>query len=292
MAHTTTTASNKSILGKLIKYDLKYLLKSITLFGTLLIACAILFNLTCYDSRQEIINGINISVPDAPVFIQFLHTVFYNGIFIFIIAMFLNCIIRIWHRYRTNFFGDEAYLIHTLPVKRQTLWLSKFLSIALTVASALLVTIISLFILSLTHNGQLLVDTFGIGTQNLHPIFRLLYGLTILTQLLYIAICGVVGTTLDNRTGRSSARKSIILGLAVYMAGVIIMLGVLLLASLIDPSIHAMIFGTDNATITYNISDYDFITCAIAGAVILYAIFITTLYGINQALLKKGINLD
>lgn len=41
------------MLAKLIKYDLKYLLKSVALFGGLLLICAILFNITGYHEIIE-----------------------------------------------------------------------------------------------------------------------------------------------------------------------------------------------------------------------------------------------
>ena len=34
---------------------------------------------------------------------------------------------RMWVRFRSNFYGDESYLTHTLPIKREVLYTSKIL---------------------------------------------------------------------------------------------------------------------------------------------------------------------
>lgn len=93
------------MLAKLIKYDLKYLLKSVALFGGLLLICAILFNITGYDYLYEIVTSSTASDFTLTILfiLQFLHTIFYNAIFIIVVWLVLNSIMRIWHRYRASF---------------------------------------------------------------------------------------------------------------------------------------------------------------------------------------------
>lgn len=153
------------MLAKLIKYDLKYLLKSVALFGGLLLICAILFNITGYHEIIEPGNDAWLGY-NRPSMIILLHTIFYNAIFVVVIWLILNSIMRIWHRYRTSFFLDESYLTHTLPIKRSTLWIAKFLSTVITLLSVLAAIAFSFAVLSLSPNGKDLIASFGISPTN------------------------------------------------------------------------------------------------------------------------------
>ena len=45
-------------------------------------------------------------------------------------SIVINNLMRLWVRFKNNFYGDESYLTHTLPIDKKTLYLSKtFLSV-------------------------------------------------------------------------------------------------------------------------------------------------------------------
>lgn len=207
------------MLAKLIKYDLKYLLKSVALFGGLLLICAILFNITGYDYLYEIVTSSTASDFTLTILfiLQFLHTIFYNAIFIIVVWLVLNSIMRIWHRYRASFFLDESYLTHTLPIKRSTLWLAKFLSTVITLLSVLAAIAFSFAVLSLSPNGKDLIASFGIFPHKPNPFYIVSYIITFFTQLLCATMCGLLGITLGNRAQNHRLRKSIFFGTAFYI---------------------------------------------------------------------------
>ena len=68
----------------------------------------------------------------------------------FTIAAFANAVInsaiRIWERFRQSFYKDEAYLTHTLPVSKNTLYDSKVLSGLCAILLSLAVVITCFFI--------------------------------------------------------------------------------------------------------------------------------------------------
>ena len=138
----------------LVKYDLKFILKTVLIYAILLLLSAALHNLTSYGytpttmdpSTGQIFGG----EPDASILIQILHTVFYNAVIAMLIALLLNTIIRTWARFKLNFYSDEAYLTHTLPVTRSLLWASKCFSAAIVIVTVIAVTGLACALLNLT----------------------------------------------------------------------------------------------------------------------------------------------
>ncbi len=279
------------MLAKLIKYDLKFILKSVSIYIVILLICAILFNLTAYDSTCEIINDIPVCT-EAPIFLQITHTVFWNAIFAVIIGLFLNAMIRTWARFKVNFYHDEAYLTHTLPVSRQTLWVAKFLS-AVTVTIVVIAAVaLSFLILQLTPSGKNFVQSCGIGVPGADPLYYVVFILTVFTQILYGILCGFTGIIIGNRTKARNNLRALLCGAGVYLLGVLIMLGCFLIWSTFDDGIHAMLFTGMTSQSAMVLSGEGFINKALTGAGIVYTLMITALYFIDQKLLSRGVDVD
>lgn len=279
------------MLGKLIKYDLKFILKSVSVYIVILLLCAIFFNITSYDTSCELVNYMPVC-NEPPAFLAIFHTVFWNAIFAVIIGLFLNAAIRTWARFKINFFNDESYLAHTLPVSRQTLWAAKFLS-AVIVAIIVITAIIASFgILQLTPSGKNLTMSFGFGAPDMPASFYLVYILTILTQLLYGIMCGFTGIIIGNKTGSRSGLRAILCGFAVYLIGVFIMLGGFLIWGTFDDSIHAMLFSGASSQTVSVLTGEGYIEKALIGIGIIYTALIAALYFIDQKLLSRGVDID
>lgn len=278
------------MLGKLIKYDLKFILKTVSIYGIILLCCALLFNITGYDTNCRLVDDMTVC-DEAPILLQIFHTIFWNAIFVVIIGLLLNGVIRVWARFKINCFSDEAYLTHTLPITKKTLWLSKFCSAILTILFMLIVSAISFVILSLSPNGQLLVADFGITTDRPFSYY-IIYLLTIFTQLLFMTVCGMTGIIIANRNGSHRNFHALVWGFIVYTVGVFIMLGCLLLASNFSEAIHAMIFGAGTSATAQEFFTIDFMQNLLIGIGIIYIVMTTTLYFVDQALINKGVNID
>lgn len=279
------------MLAKLIKYDLKFVFKSVIIFIVSLWICAALFNLTDYDATYQVFENTTEVTYSAPAFVRFLHAVFQNGIYVLILATFFNAAARLWIRFNHNLFHDEAYLTHTLPVTRATLWAGKFLSAVITILIVIASTIISLAILSLTTSGELLAATFGFARTNMPPFFYPLLLLTIFTQLLFIIICGFTGITISQKLRSHRGLWSRLCGLGVYLLGAVAILGILLVWSAFDEGMRTVLFDANSSAAAALITQ-DFFVKVLAFAGVAYTAMITVLYFVNQTLLTRGIDID
>lgn len=278
------------MLGKLIKYDLKFILKTVSIYAVILFCCAILFNITAYDITCKIVDDASVC-DEAPLILSILHTIFWNAIFAVIIGLILNGIIRTWARFKLSCFSDEAYLTHTLPIKRNTIWAAKFCSAAITIFIIMIVVAISCIILSFTPSGQNLIASFGI-INDASTSYYAIFLLTVFTQLLFMTLCGMTGITIANHRNSNRNLNALIWGFIVYMIGVFIMFGCLLLASNFSEPVHAMFFGAKTPSAAAELFTQDFLQSLLIGVGVIYIVLITALYVIDRNLLEKGVNLD
>lgn len=280
-----------STLLKLIKYDLKYILKSVLVFACILLFSVIIFNLTCYDYEYQVFEGYNISTPTASVFIQIVHTVAYNAIYTCLLAMVFNCIARIWHRYRANFFHDEAYLTHTLPIERSTLWLAKFLSTIAALACTFIVAALASAVLNLTDDGKNFLISSGL-VPGAETSYYIAYVLTLFVEVLFITLCGMTGLTTGHQFNNHRSLKTVLSGFAYYTFGGLTLLAVIFIYGQFNPDFYALLFGDTTGLAGATLFTQDFITQLLYCIVGTYAVLNLALYGVNYALLRRGINLD
>lgn len=106
------------MLKKLLKYDLKWVFKVVIVFYLLALFFAVL---------TRLFFGINNS------FMMNIVAQICSGTTIsMIVSIIINNIMRLWVRFKNNFYGDESYLTHTLPVeKKHCIFLRFFLQLLL-----------------------------------------------------------------------------------------------------------------------------------------------------------------
>ena len=101
------------MLGKLLKYDLKYMIRNMCIFYILAIFFAILTRILSIIDQSAIINIIGQITQGCMISM--------------IVSVLMNTMLRSWVRFRDSFYKDEAYLTHTLPVTKNDLYNSKFI---------------------------------------------------------------------------------------------------------------------------------------------------------------------
>lgn len=285
------------MLAKLIKYDLKFIYKTLIIFIGLLVISAILLNVTSYDVEYTYENGMQVSgIIYPPVILQILHTIFFNCVIAFSISLILNSLMRIWYRFKNNFYHDEAYLTHTLPIPRNTLWLAKFLSTIIVLFSVILTFAATFALLSLTSGGNRLLSGLGLNslfssTENGQVLYTLLI-LVAFAELLFIALCGMSAVILSHRSSKPSGLRTVLFGFALYLISCLLLLGVIYLWSLFDHDISYLYSSTLGSATATSIFTSSFIIKILLGVTIYYTAAISALYLLDQKLLKKGINLD
>ena len=93
------------MLGKILKYDLKWVYKLIVIFYFLAFIFSVIGR-----AFGEIENSLVFSIVSKISF----------GIAIsMMVSSLINCVMRLWVRFIRNVYKDESYLTHTLPVKKQ-----------------------------------------------------------------------------------------------------------------------------------------------------------------------------
>ena len=98
------------MLGKLLKYDLKDLLKSISVFYILSFIGAVLTRIFCSLTNT--------------IIIEIIKQVCMGFMFSMLASSLINTLMRNWVRFKQTLYGDESYLTHTLPVTKKEIIIS------------------------------------------------------------------------------------------------------------------------------------------------------------------------
>lgn len=264
------------MLSKLLKYDLKANFKFLAIFYIL----ALIF---------AAITRILFAVDDS-LFLIILAYVF-NGATIAMVANFLiNNLMRLWVYFKGNLYGDEGYLMHTLPVPRRNLYLSKFLMGLITLITSTVVVIAVMAIAWLTP------ESFE-GLKNLlspmasmldSTVVKLMLAMVIivLLEIMAMLFSGYTGIILGHRKLTNRVGFSVLFGLICYViTQVIIVVGILILAG-VNPEIGEPLLSSELA-----IPDISVLKPVFILTIVLYVVMIGMNYLISERLFRK-VNLD
>lgn len=263
------------MLTKLLKYDLKWIYKAPIVFYILSIIFAILSRLT---SLVE--NSLLFSIISSIC----------SGVMIgMLVSSLINALMRSWARLVRNFYQDESYLTHTLPIQRKTLYLSKVISGLTTIFTTVLIAILSLFIAYYSkENLDILKNTLNLAatTYNTTVInLLLIISLVFFLEVSFMLLCGYTGIIKGHQKNHNKIVKSIIYGLIYYFTFQILTLLIIFLIGLINPSVMNII----NTTQMINFQAMKIIMYA---GIIIYIIYNTFFYLLSNYFLKQGINVD
>jgi len=210
------------MLRKLLKYDLR---ATLNFFLWLFYGLAILF---------AILTKICFSRADILI-VQILAQIF-NGATISMIAnILINNLMRIWVYFKQNLYGDEGYLMQTLPVLRRDLLKSKYLTGIFSMCVSVLVIIATLLIAYLTPESfEMVRGILGEGT----PISTIIMlAILILLELIAMLVAGMMGIILGYQKLNNRTAWSVLFGFVCYLGmQQVVGIGLAILA-LINPTI-------------------------------------------------------
>ena len=264
------------MLNKLIKYDLKWLLKVILIFHGIGLFFGIIGRLT------ELL-------PDSPFFIFI--SKFCKGVCLsLIITGLVNCIIRSWVRFILNMYKDESYLTHTLPVNKNTHLLSKVLSSIIIVVISVVILLIGLFIMyynketleSLKLSLNILSSNLGISVIGL----LLLLGIVLLTEIIFIILIGYFGIVYGYSHNYKKPLKTFIYGGVSYLVFNVTTVIMLLIGSLFNNNLKAIVLG-GSTQIEFNV-----LVGILWFAFIVYVVYSIIVYLLMNNKFNKGVNID
>ena len=264
------------MLNKLLKYDLKYMIKNMSVFYIL----AIFFAIT---SRL-------LTLPDQSVMIVILSKIS-SGCYIAMIAnIIINVMMRSWVRFRDSLYKDESYLTHTLPVTKDNLYNSKFIQTLIFYFIGFVIIIFTLFIACYTTDTwDLIKDYINTITTgfNMSTTFFIIMAILIIFLEIFNAIqCGFYGIILGYKKNTGKVAYSVLFGFIIYLIAQLIILGLVYVYGLFDPTVMAL-FKTG----TINIDVNAFKVLSIVSS-ILYLIIITIMNILCRKELNKGVNIE
>ena len=264
------------MLGKLLKYDLKANFKFMLIFYILALVFAMLTRV-CFAHTETLA-------------VQILAYIF-NGTTIAMIAnILINNLMRLWVYFQGNLYGDEGYLMHTLPVARKNLYISKFLMGLIILVVSSLVIMATMAIAWLTPESfeglkNFLAPMAEILDSTAVEIILLMFFVVFL-EVFVMLISGYIGVILGHKKLSNRVRWSVLFGIICYVViQMIILIGMFVLAG-VNPEIGESLFSSEQL-----IPDISVLKPIYVLSIILYFIMIAINYALSLKWFKK-IDLD
>ena len=263
------------MLGKVMKYDLKWICKPLLVFYIL----GLIFSVA-----TRLMGNIQNSIVFTVI------TQICSGAAISMMAsIVINSLMRCWVRFIRNIYKDESYLTHTLPVTKNEIYDSKFIQTLVFFTVGFIIVILSLFIAYYTEERWELLKGIinGLSTSlNVNTTFFVIGFLAVVFLEAFNAIqCGFLGMILGNRKNNNKTLLSVVFGLIAYMASQIIVLILMFIIGMLNNNI--MDLFTQEVLLT-NSS----IKLLIILAIIIYLIAIIVMNIISKILFNKGVNVE
>ena len=264
------------MLNKLLKYDLKYMIKNMCVFYILSIFFAITTRILFNMEQSVIINIIGqISV---------------GCMFAMIVNTLINTMMRSWIRFRDSLYKDESYLTHTLPVTKSELYNSKFIQTLIFFLLSFVVILISLFIAYYSKENWLAITNYikTITTGlNMSSLFFITMTIIIIFLEVFNAIqCGFLGIIIGHKMNNGKLGYSVLFGFIIYLIAQTIILFLVFIYGVFDSSIMKLF-----KTATINIDVKAFKVLAIISS-LLYIMIIFTMSILCKKELSKGVNVE
>jgi len=250
------------MLRKLLKYDLK---KSTTFF--VLVYVAMLFSAIIARLFAEL---------GSTNFTFIMSSVFQGICWAGVATLFINNLMRLWANFRRSVYGDEGYLLHTLPVKTTTIYWSKWLTA--------LIILLGNFLVS----AGVILLAYG---DNISSVFDATLEITLIISIIALEIftifCeGILGIILEHRKGIKSRKWGIIYGLIAFLISQLFVFISIPVAAIFDERVMN-IFSEPQG-----IMDFEVIRLLIIISMAAYIIVIASVSILSARKITKGVNLE
>lgn len=264
------------MLKKLLKYDLTSNFRFLTIFYSLAVFFALLTRIFVSIENSLIMDVIGKICIGATISMIF--------------NILINNIMRFWGRFKQNLYGDEAYLTHTLPVEKQTLYLSKALAALIALFASMAVITLTLFIAFYSKTNLEILKNFlltaatSLDTNITALIFAFLF--IFFLEVAHILQIGFTGIILGHKMQNHKTLLSIAFGFAAYMVSQTFVLIVLFIVALFSPELMNL-FITNQATLSIDAIKITFFL-----SLFVYTALLFIVYFINVKLFKQGVDLE
>ena len=263
------------MLIKLLKYDLKYMIKNMSVFYILAVFFAILTRIFFSLNQTVIVNIIGqISV---------------GCMFSMVGSILINTMMRSWLRFRDSIYRDEAYLTHTLPVTKNDIYNSKFIQTLIFFIIGFIVILISIFIAYYTKDRWILlkdaVNSITTGLEFNTGLFVISMIMVIFLEVFNAIICGFLGIILGYKKNNGKIGYSVFFGFIAYLIAQSLVLFLVFIVGLFNSNIMDLF----KSEILLNASSFKLLVLL---SIIIYISIITLLSIICKIELNKGVNIE
>lgn len=224
------------MLKKLLKYNLKNQFKFFGILYGIVIPSAVISRLLA-------------GWTDAPGIIVIVQQFFEGAMWAMIANILINNILRIWVEFRRNLYGDESYLMHTLPVKTSTLYWSKVLG-ALIMLLVNAVVIVASIAIRYADSGlfDFVKEVLEAKTAGVSPtIYMMLLGFILLMQMFNIIMVGFLAIILGHKKNNNKVAWSLGYGFLVYLATQLISVAVFAISGIFDSEMFGLFTGNGSS---------------------------------------------
>ena len=262
------------MLGKLLKYDLKWCFKPLVVFYILAIIFSIITRM--------------IESVDQTLILLIMDKICSGVVIAMLINILINCLMRNWVRFERNIYKDESYLTHTLPVSKNKIYLSKILTAIITLFISFIIIVICLAIVCLNditwYSLKLSLEQSAIFLNSSPLSLIIVLIITIFFEFLFMILSGILGIVIGHRSNNMKIVKSILIGMGIYMGLSLFSLAIIYLAGILSPDIMSVF---NNIKVSSNA-----IKSIMMIGIFVYAIYNLIIYFVGNALLNKGVNVD
>ena len=263
------------MLNKLLKYDLKYMVKNMGVFYIL----SIFFAIT---------TRVLFSVEQS-FMIKLLGQISVGCMFSMLASVLINVMMRSWVRFRDSIYKDESYLTHTLPVTKNDIYNSKFIQTLIFFIVSFVVVIISLFIAYYTPDRWLLIkkaiNSITTGLEFSTWLFIISMFTVIFLEVFNAIQCGFLGIILGYKMNSGKTGYSVLFGFCAYLIAQSIVLVLTFIVGLFNSSIGDLFKNN----ILLDSSSFKLLVVL---AIIIYLIIIFLMSIMCKKELSKGVNVE
>ena len=263
------------MLGKLLKYDLKWVYKLIIVFYCLALIFSVIGR-----AFGEIENSLICEIVSQIAF---------GTAISMMVSGLINCLMRSWVRFTRNLYKDESYLTHTLPIEKKNIFASKVITGIVAIFTSMVIIIICLFICYYSEANmealkgllEIAATTYNTTVLNL----LLLIALVIFLELVYVLLIGYLGIILGHKFNKNKMARSIVIAVILYFVFQGLTLGLIAVYGLFNPEVMNLINTTD-------IVNVEAIKSVMYVGIGIYVVYSIILYWLGKRYLNKGVNIE
>ena len=261
------------MLGKLLKYDFKWINKVMYVYFIILFILSIAVKVV-----ENMEQTFLLVIIDKIVSAMFIGCV---------VSIIITCVMRIWSRFITSIYKDESYLTHTLPVTKNEIFNSKVLASILSLALSSLVIFACIAFVYINRDN---IEVIKSMYQSLVAVYGVLFSicfivgmvLLIFLEIVYFMMAGLFGIVIGYSSNNFKVFKSIVIGIGSYgILSTISFIILFFMSKFYDFEIVSDGFPSIN---TMKMLGLTFI--------IIYLVYNLVYYFVSKAILNKGVNVE